>query len=248
MIPKIFHYCWLSNEPFPEKVQRCMESWEKFLGDYNCIFWEYQKAKATGIPWILEAMEQGNWAFAADAVRLYALYTEGGIYLDSDVQLLMSPNHLLDRKYILGYENGSKRIEPSFLGAEKNSPIIGEALKYYTERHYEYSEEKVEQLVLPQILANACDKFNGLDILPEWYFSPKRFLDGAINTADETVSIHHFGSNWRPENIRIGMKRRQYIFKKFPRPIAELIAIPTTFWSDMKAQGIGTAFKHLFSK
>jgi mannosyltransferase OCH1-like enzyme len=80
-----------------------MESWEKFLGDYNCIFWDYQKAKATGIPWILEAMEQGNLAFAADAVRLYALYTECGIYLDSDVQLLKSPNELLDRKYILGY-------------------------------------------------------------------------------------------------------------------------------------------------
>ena len=73
-------------------------------------------------------------------------------------------------------------------------------------------------------------------------------MDGAINTADETVSIHHFGSNWRPENIRIGMKRRQYIFKKFPRPIAELLAVPTTFWSDMKAQGLGAAFKHLFSK
>ena len=132
MIPKIFHYCWLSNEPFPEKVQRCMESWEKFLGDYNCIFWDYQKAKATGIPWILEAMEQGNWAFAADAARLYALYTEGGIYLDSDVQLLMSPNHLLDRKYILGYENGSKRIEPSFLGAEKNSPIASNAIPRFS--------------------------------------------------------------------------------------------------------------------
>ena len=111
MIPKIFHYCWLSNEPFPEKVQKCMESWEKYLGDYNCIFWDYQKAVDTGIPWILEAIEQQNWAFAADAVRLYALYTEGGIYLDSDVELLKSPNELLDRSYILGYENGSKRIE-----------------------------------------------------------------------------------------------------------------------------------------
>ena len=132
MIPKVFHYCWLSNEPFPEKVLRCMESWEKYLGDYNCIFWDYKKAKETGIPWILEAMEQGNWAFAADAVRLYALYTEGGIYLDSDVQLLMSPNHLLDRKYILGYENGSKRIEPSFLGAEKNSPIASKAMPRFS--------------------------------------------------------------------------------------------------------------------
>lgn len=248
MIPKVFHYCWLSNEPFPEKVQKCMASWEKFLGDYNCIFWDYEKAVATGIPWILEALEQQNWAFAADAVRLYALYTYGGIYLDSDVELLKSPNFLLDRAYILGYENGSKRIEPSFLGAEKESPIIGEALRYYAEHHYEYSEETVEQLVLPQILANACDKFDGLDILPEWYFSPKRFLDGAINTADETVSIHHFGSNWRPENVRECINQRQKIFQKYPRPVAEVLAIPYTVWSDLKTVGPSGAIKRLFKK
>lgn len=248
MIPKKIHYCWLSNEPFPPKVQKCMESWEKYLGDYEVYFWDYQKAVATGIPWVLEALGQQNWAFAADAVRLYALYTEGGIYLDSDVELIKSPDELLDRPYILGYENGSKRIEPSFLGAEPESPIIGEALKYYTERHYEYNEEQVEKLVLPQILANACDQFYGLEILPEWYFSPKRFLDGAITTADETVSIHHFGSNWRPEAVRIGMKRRQYFFRKFPRPIAELIAAPFSFLDNVRAMGLFKAVKKIFTK
>lgn len=248
MIPKKIHYCWLSHAPYPRKVKRCMESWEKYLGDYEFVFWDYQKAVTTGIPWVLEAMGQQNWAFAADAVRLYALYTEGGIYLDSDVELLKSPDELLNRPYILGYENGSKRIEPSFIGAEPESPIIGEALKYYAERHYEYSEEQVENLVLPQILANACDQFTGLEILPEWYFSPKKFLDGSITTADETVSIHHFGSNWRPETVRIEHKRREYFFRKFPRPIAEVLAFPFTLCANLKTIGFVATIKKMFGK
>ena len=225
-----------------------MESWEKYLTDYEFVFWDYRKALATGIPWVVEALGQKNWAFAADAVRLYALYTEGGIYLDSDVELLKKPDELLNRHYILGYENGSKRIEPSFLGAEANNPIITEALNYYAERHYEYNEESVEDMVLPKILANACDKFSGLEILPEWYFSPKKFLDGSITTADETISIHHFGSNWRPSTVREGINQRQRIFQKFPRPVAEVVAVPVTFFANMRAQGIKTAFKKLFSK
>lgn len=248
MIPKKIHYCWLSNEPFPPKVQKCMESWEKFLGGYEFVFWDYQKAIATGIPWVVEALGQKNWAFAADAVRLYALYTEGGIYLDSDVEIVKPIDELLERQYILGYENGSKRIEPSFLGAEPGNAIITEALKHYAERHYEYNEEMVEMMVLPQILTEACDKFNELEIFPEWYFSPKKFLDGSISTSDETFSIHHFGSNWRPENVRNGINTRIQIFKRFPRPIAEVLAFPYTVWTNLRTVGPLAAIKRLFSK
>ena len=92
MIPKVFHYCWLSNEPFPEKVLRCMESWEKYLGDYNCIFWDYKKAKETGIPWILEAMEQGMVCiFSAGTGSPYFTTDTGsslrGIEIEADVML-----------------------------------------------------------------------------------------------------------------------------------------------------------------
>jgi mannosyltransferase OCH1-like enzyme len=88
MIPKKLHYCWFSGEPFPEDIQRCIDSWQKFLPDFEWVKWDREKALATKIPWVSEAIQQKRWAFAADAVRLYALYTEGGLYLDTDVEVL----------------------------------------------------------------------------------------------------------------------------------------------------------------
>jgi mannosyltransferase OCH1-like enzyme len=225
-----------------------MESWEKFLGDYNCIFWDYQKAKATGIPWILEAMEQGNWAFAADAVRLYALYTEGGIYLDSDVQLLMSPNHLLDRKYILGYENGSKRIEAATMGCEAGFAPIKAALDFYQKKNFNYSEDQVDQMVLPNILRESFKDFKDLQVMSESVFSPKSFIDGKIRSTAETYSIHHFSSSWRPESVRKGIARRQALFAKFPQPIAKVLALPLALWTNLATLGVAGSLKKIFKK
>jgi len=246
MIPKKIHFCWFSHSPYSEKVVKCMESWQKFLGDYEIIHWDYQKALATGIPWVVEALGQKNWAFASDAVRLYALYNEGGIYLDADVEILKPFDDLLFRPYIFGYENGSKRIEAAVMGCEPGNEIIKEALDYYQDKHFEYKEEQVDDMVLPNVLMQACDKFNGLTIMPEWVFSPKSFIDGSISTADDTYCIHHFHSDWRPEAVRKGINRRQYLFSKFPRPIAELLGLPLSLWTNLTTLGLGGTIKKIF--
>ena len=88
MIPKKIHYCWFSGEDFPEEIRKCMESWARMLPDYELVLWDAEKAYSTGIPWVRDALEQRRWAFASDAVRLYALYSQGGIYLDTDVDAL----------------------------------------------------------------------------------------------------------------------------------------------------------------
>ena len=246
MIPKKIHFCWFSNSPYSEKVARCMESWRRILGDYKIVHWDYQKAIATGIPWVTEALEQKNWAFASDAVRLYALYNEGGIYLDADVEVLKTFDDLLDRPYIFGYENGSKRIEAAVMGCEPGNAIIKEALSYYLGKHFEYREDRVDNMVLPYVLAQAVDKFSGVTIMPEWVFSPKSFIDGSISTADETYCIHHFHSDWRPEAVRKGIIRRQYLFSKFPRPIAQLLALPLSLWTNLTTLGLGGTIKKIF--
>ena len=246
MIPKKIHFCWFSNSPYSEKVARCMESWKRILGDYEIVHWDYQKATATEIPWVIEALGQRNWAFASDAVRLYALYNEGGIYLDADVEVLRPFDDLLDRPYIFGYENGSKRIEAAVMGCEPGNAIIKEALSYYLGKHFEYREDRVDNMVLPYVLAQAVDKFSGVTIMPEWEFSPKSFIDGSISTADETYCIHHFHSDWRPEAVRKGINRRQYLFSKFPRPIAQLLALPLSLWTNLTTLGLGGTIKKIF--
>ena len=84
MIPKKIHYCWLSNDVMPEKLQRCIESWKINLPDYEIIKWDLTKFPLEKNIWVRQAYERKKYAFAADYIRIYALVTEGGIYLDSD--------------------------------------------------------------------------------------------------------------------------------------------------------------------
>ena len=84
-IPKIIHYCWLSGDPYPELVQFCMQSWKEKLPDYDFVLWDKSHFDIHSVPWVEQACSAKKWAFAADYIRLYALYNYGGIYLDSDV-------------------------------------------------------------------------------------------------------------------------------------------------------------------
>ena len=85
MIPKIIHYCWLSNDPMPAELKRCIKSWKKKLPDYKIKKWDTHNFDVYSIPFVAEACKMRKWAFACDYIRVYALYTEGGIYMDSDV-------------------------------------------------------------------------------------------------------------------------------------------------------------------
>lgn len=92
MIPKVIHWCWLSGEQLPEKIQNCVDSWKKILPDYKIKCWTTKNFDINSVQYVKEAFDQRKWAFCADYIRAYALYTEGGIYLDSDVEVLKSFN------------------------------------------------------------------------------------------------------------------------------------------------------------
>ena len=248
MIPKKLHYCWFSGEDFPESIQRCIDSWHQFLPDFEWVKWDYAKAKALDIPWVNEALAQKNWAFAADAVRLYALYTEGGLYLDTDVEIKRAFDPLLEQPYILGYENGSDRIEAATMGCEAGFSPMKVALDFYRNQEFKYSENAVDQMVLPNILRESFKDFKDLQILPESAFSPKSFIDGIIRATEETYSIHHFSSSWRPESVRKGIARRQKLFAKFPRPIAKVLSIPLALWTNLQALGMAGSLKKIVNK
>ena len=95
MIPKIIHYCWLSSAPIPKSLQICMNTWKKVLPDYEYMLWNFDRFPKTKSKWVSDAFDNKKYAFAADYIRLYALYNYGGIYLDSDVTVYKSFNELL---------------------------------------------------------------------------------------------------------------------------------------------------------
>ena len=112
MIPKVIHYCWLSNDPYPESIRKCMETWKKMLPDYKIKLWNTENFDIDSAPsYVREAYEQRKWAFAADYIRMYALYTEGGIYLDSDVKVLKSFDNFLSYHFFTSLEYHPSQVE-----------------------------------------------------------------------------------------------------------------------------------------
>ena len=105
MIPKKIHYCWFGGNPLPEDAQKYLESWKKFCPDYEIIRWDEKNFDINQLPYVQEAFKAKKWAFITDYVRLYALYNYGGIYMDTDVEVLKSLDSFLELKAFSGFEN-----------------------------------------------------------------------------------------------------------------------------------------------
>ncbi|MDR2693923.1 MAG: hypothetical protein LBB74_06880 [Chitinispirillales bacterium] len=214
MIPKTIHYCWLSKDPIPEKMRRCMDSWKEKLQGYEFMLWNFDRFDINGSIWVKQAFEAKKYAFAADFIRLYAVYHHGGIYLDMDMEIVKPFDDLLDAEYFMGYESDFSRfIEAGCFGAEKHSPIIENCLNYYDNREFITSNGRYDTLILPRIMREACDKnVTGLHFYPHDYFTAKSFKTGKVNITGNTYCVHHFASGWLPPALSAAYKIRRKIF------------------------------------
>ena len=150
MIPKIIHLCWLSGDSFPEEIQRCISSWKKYLPDYEIWLWDTTKFDVSSTVWTKQAFEAKKYAFAADYIRLYALYNYGGIYLDSDVLVYKSFDDLLHLPYFIGQEyTGS--FEPAIIGAEPKMPWIKDVMDRYNDRAFIKADNNYDMITLPEV-------------------------------------------------------------------------------------------------
>jgi mannosyltransferase OCH1-like enzyme len=105
MIPKIIHYCWLSGDPIPQDYQNCMDTWKQILKGYEFVLWDSKRFDINSVLWVKQAFETGLYAFAADYIRLYAVYNCGGIYLDMDMEAVKPFDELLNADIMLAYEH-----------------------------------------------------------------------------------------------------------------------------------------------
>lgn len=187
MIPKIIHYCWLSGEPYPEKIQNCIASWKEKLPDYKIRLWDMNSFDVNSIAFVREAVSVKKWAFAADYIRLYALYTEGGIYLDSDVLVQKSFNTFLNNDFftaveyhphvikenetlsLLNEDGSSKKngeripgigLQAAVIASIPNHPFVKDAMTWYNENHFILQEGSLNNtFIAPDVLAMFAVKF-----------------------------------------------------------------------------------------
>ena len=212
MIPKIIHFCWLSGDPYPKKIQQCIDSWKRHLPDYEIWLWDVNRFDINSSIWVKEAFEHKKYAFCADYIRAFALYNYGGIYLDSDVEVVKSYNDLLDLPYFVGYES-SGNIEAATMGFEKGNDIMKQILNHYENLHFVKSNGEYDVVIMPLIIKSAIEAYEikeikskhefeydskVLNIFPYDWFSPidstgKRFV---LRATENTYSIHHFVSAW----------------------------------------------------
>ena len=213
MIPKIIHYCWLSKDPFPDDIKACIYTWKNTLPDYEFRLWNSTAFDIESSPWVKEAYFSGKYAFAADYIRIYALYHFGGIYLDCDVEVLRSFNTLLQLPYFIGKEQSGYGIEAATLGFEKGHPLLKDLLEYYDGRQFYLGNKQFDIRPLPSILKEYIDKkytlkevetiddfdktSNVISIFGVLFFSPKKWDTKELIVSPKTYSIHHFSGSWK---------------------------------------------------
>lgn len=225
MIPKVIHYCWMSEEKFPELVEKCIDSWKRVLPDYKIKEWNSQNFDFKQNKYCCEAYKNKKWAFVSDYVRLKVLYDEGGIYLDSDIEVFKSFNDLLQEKAFTGFEN-CNAIGPWIIGSEPNNPLILELLKEYNDRSFILEDKSLDltpnPVIITPILVKNGLKLNGktqnlknITIYSKKYFCPKDFSTGTIELSKENYCIHYFNGGWLPRTKRIKIMILQLMCKYF---------------------------------
>ncbi|MCR4690465.1 MAG: hypothetical protein K5739_03885 [Lachnospiraceae bacterium] len=217
-IPRIIHYCWLSDDPVPENMKRYMEGWKRILSGYEFVKWDLNRFEIDSSTWVREAIEQKQYAFASDYVRLYAVYHFGGIYLDMDVEVLKPFDELLDRPYFLAYESPDRtRIEAGCFGAEKQDPFLEACLAHYKDRHFVGSDGLPDTLPLSKVMGDIMkEKKIGRELFTWEYFTAKSYATGIESPGEDTFAVHHFTGSWKSEEERRIIEKARSIRNAHP--------------------------------
>lgn len=230
MIPRKIHYCWFGGGPMPDLALKCIESWHHFMPDYEYKLWNEDIFDVNSIPYVKEAYEARKFAFVTDYVRLYALFTEGGIYMDTDVEVLKPYDDLLVLSGFTGYE-GSKYMPPvtGTLASQAGGEWVKEQLEAYNGIHFRLKDGsydmktntvRISEIMKAEGFIQNGEKqvFKDMHIFPVEYFCPRQTTGEVLITSD-TYCDHHFMGSWsgkkKPNRLKslIGAKNMTRLIK-----------------------------------
>ncbi len=234
MIPKVIHYCWFGGNKKPESAEKCIKSWKKYFPDYEIKEWNEDNYDVRKIPFISQAYDAGKYAFVSDFARFDILYEHGGIYFDTDVEVIKSFDDIVAAGAFMGCESdGGKTVDgkPSItvapglcLGAEKGMSLYKDIIDYYSgESFLDESGNttsvvwRVTGLLLKDGLENTdkIQKIRDVTIYPSEYFNPYDYVAGIMKKTENTHSIHWYSMSW--------LSKREIIKMKLARPVRRFI-------------------------
>jgi len=220
MIPKIIHYCWFGGNPLPSEALMCIASWKRFFPDYQIKEWNESNFDVRAIPYIQQAYDAKKYAFVSDYARFWILYHEGGLYFDTDVEVIKPMDSIIAQGAFMGCETSPTPSCPEItvnpglcLGVEKGHPLYKALLDLYATLTFQIPDgspsyktvvgittEFLEQHGLQT--SSSIQNIEGINIYPKEYFCPIS-ISGDTQITDHTYSIHHYAQSWRPTSHRV---------------------------------------------
>lgn len=215
MIPKIIHYCWLSGDPIPERLQNYMKTWKEKLPDYEFMLWDKSRFDIHSMKWVEQAYAAKKYAFASDYIRLYAVYNYGGIYLDMDMEIIKAFDQEQFTKGVTWGLDESGDVEAAFLAGSGHNPVLKELMEWYERaeflnpdgtlnqqvanvyvqnhlKQYGYVKENKEQML------EACD----VKLFPADYFNCRSLVTGKLNVTENSCCIHWHTVLWASKTTK----------------------------------------------
>lgn len=222
MIPKIIHYCWFGGNPLPELAQRCIASWRKFLPDYEVRVWNEDNFDVNMIPYTAEAYRLGKYAFVSDYARFWILYKYGGLYFDTDVEVIRPMDDIIERGPFMGFEtdpdgeNSPLKYPPRYAfgvavglgcGFDKENGFVGRMLDVYKGLRFEDPKivpnlktivAHVTEALMERGLEDkkGIQQVDGITIYPREYFAPINVVTGRLHITENTRTIHQYMGSW----------------------------------------------------
>lgn len=205
-IPKVIHYCWFGNSELPELEKKCLKSWQEKLPDYKIVLWNENNSDLSECKYIQQAYENKKFAFVSDYIRIKVLYQYGGIYLDTDVEVLKSFDPLLETKGFLGFENKTT-VGTAIIACEKGTDFAKQMIDYYNSHPF-IDHLGNQNLTTNVMILNAILKQKGMEQINKNQFIdeiniyqrdllyPKKISEAEFRITNETITIHRMKGSW----------------------------------------------------
>lgn len=247
MIPKKIHYCWFGRSPLPESARKCIASWRKYLPDYEIIEWNEDNFDVNSIPYTAQAYGAKKYAFVSDYARFKILHEQGGLYFDTDVEVVRPMDDIIAAGPFMGFEfdpDGKKykgTVAPGLgLGAEPGMEIYSEILDVYKDLRFlnEDGTPNMKTVVayITEILdrkgltaAKGIQHVGGLTIYPKEVFCPKSYEDGELHITPNTRTIHHYDGTWFDRTLQRSFELQKKM-KWMYAPIRRRLAVTVALW------------------